>query len=151
MHPVSFFTSDMLLSQYSTPTEFQKVINKVKSKEFNEARYLLGKINHLQITTNNNGRRSMNFFGNDQELYLNHIRHLYANKESSTCNSPSCPIPNITFDTSSITQLPSNIAEWFTGEGSQMTTCSRQFLSDPPMNAEVTYQDVRSAETGQVM
>ena len=140
-------------------SELANVIKLTKEKKFTDAKIAISKWCQLQPSDG-----CLNYYGNEDQLFLIPNKYLYMSKSNSTCSSSFCPQPTciLISNEHQIPQLPldtdkdltkSNIekalAEWIINDSDIPTKCGRKFHGHVPPEADTEQEIKIDNATGQ--
>ena len=116
-----------------------------KEGRFNEAKWMLGKVNNLVPNGN-----TVNFYGNEHTLFVKHLEFLYRYTTKSVCSSEFCPektsvrlakstptINNMQPGADVQDIISQELKGWLYDES--YTQCLKKFPGKAPPNADVFY------------
>ena len=116
-----------------------------KEGRFNEAKWMLGKVNNLVPNGN-----TVNFYGNEHTLFVKHLEFLYRYTTKSVCSSEFCPEKTsvrLAKSTPTINDMQpgadvqdiisQELKGWLYDES--YTQCRKKFPGKAPPNADVFY------------
>ena len=65
------------------------IIESCREGKFITSKYMLAELNNIK-----HENMIIDFDGNEEVHFIQHIKHLYINKLKTTCSSPFCPMPS---------------------------------------------------------